>query len=172
MKDQPIHFDPEFETFTYGDPTSPKARLRELEPGDFLIFYCGLQGFDYESEPHLYIMGFFEVKKAGEAEEFENNELFELFGKNFHVKHQQIFEEQKERLVLVKGSNNSRLLNKAVKISAYGQDKSGKPLKIISNEMQKVFGDFGGKVSIQRSPPRWIDDAFVNRTINFIQTLV
>src|SRR5208283_3664451 len=27
---QSIHFDPEFETFTYGDPTRPKGSLRQL----------------------------------------------------------------------------------------------------------------------------------------------
>jgi hypothetical protein len=37
-----IHFDPEFETFTYGDPTTPKQSLRWLEPGDLLVFYAGL----------------------------------------------------------------------------------------------------------------------------------
>lgn len=31
MANQPIHFDPEFATFTYGDPTPPKAGLRRLE---------------------------------------------------------------------------------------------------------------------------------------------
>jgi len=31
---------PEFETFTYGDPTSPKAGLRRLQPGDVLAFYA------------------------------------------------------------------------------------------------------------------------------------
>ena len=29
-KDQPIHFDPEFESFTYGDPSQLKSRLRLL----------------------------------------------------------------------------------------------------------------------------------------------
>src|SRR3990172_12155783 len=31
---QAIHFDPEFITFTYGDPTPPKAGLRHLQQGD------------------------------------------------------------------------------------------------------------------------------------------
>src|SRR5437667_8728953 len=39
-----VHFDPEFVTFTYGDATPPKARLRHLEKGDMLIYYCGLEG--------------------------------------------------------------------------------------------------------------------------------
>ncbi len=43
---QSIHVDPEFTTFTYGDPSGPKAGLRRLERGDMLIFYCGLEGWD------------------------------------------------------------------------------------------------------------------------------
>ena len=43
MADQPMHVDPEFDTFTYGNPTTPKAGLRHLRPGDLLVFYCGLQ---------------------------------------------------------------------------------------------------------------------------------
>jgi hypothetical protein len=171
IKDCPIHFDPEFESFTYGDTKRPKARLRNLEPGDFLIFYCGLQGFDYESDPHLYLMGYFEVEAAGRAEEFSEDELFTLFGKNFHVKHPQVFERQREILVLVKGSESSRMLKKAVKISAYGQDKVGKRLKILSPEMQKMFGNFGGKVSIQRCPPRWIEASHIEGTVEYIKSL-
>ena len=37
MAAQSIHFDPEFATFTYGDPTPPKSGLRRLEKGDMLI---------------------------------------------------------------------------------------------------------------------------------------
>ena len=48
-RDIPIHHDPEFETFTYGDPTSPqKQGLRRLEKGDLLVFYAGLQGWDFD----------------------------------------------------------------------------------------------------------------------------
>ena len=53
MANKSIHFDPEFTTYTYGDPTPPKAGLRHLEEGDMLIFYCGLKGWDFESEPSL-----------------------------------------------------------------------------------------------------------------------
>lgn len=38
-----IHFDPEFKTFTYGDPTIKRNYLRKLEPGDLLVFYAGLR---------------------------------------------------------------------------------------------------------------------------------
>jgi hypothetical protein len=62
--------------------------------------------------------------------------------------------------VLVKGGPESRLMEKAHRISSVGEDRAGKPLKVLSPQMQKVFGTFDGKVSIQRSPPRWVEQVF------------
>ncbi len=169
---QAIHFDPEFEGFTYGDPTSLKSRLRCLEKGDYLIFYCGLEGYDFKAEPALYIMGYFEVDVAAKAKDFSKDQLKTLFRTNFHVRHDKIFNKQKDRLVLVKGTQNSRLLSNAHKISEYGQDKQGKPLKVISRKMQEIFGDFSGKISIQRSSPRWIAPAYVDKTVMFVKSFV
>ena len=95
-RDQSIHFDPEFATFTYGDPSRPKAGLRRLERGDMLVFYCGLEGFGFESEPGLYLLGYFEILTAGRASDFSEDEIETLFGENFHVRHEEIFEQQKE----------------------------------------------------------------------------
>src|ERR1700733_15047811 len=39
---QIIHFDPEFETFTYGDPSFTKRQIGELQKDDYLLFYCSL----------------------------------------------------------------------------------------------------------------------------------
>lgn len=105
------------------------------------------------------------------ATEFTEKTLKLEFGKNFHVRYPTVFNKQREELVLVKGGAESRLLQKAHQISSVGKDRAGKPLKVLSSEMQKVFGDFGGKVSIQRSPPRWIDPAFVEGAIGFVKTL-
>ncbi len=171
MRDRSIHADPEFDTFTYGDPTAPKAGLRRLEEGDVLVFYCGLKGWGFESEPALYLIGYFEVLAAGRAEEFSPAEIEGLFGENFHVRHRGVLERQKDRLVLVKGTAESRLLDKAVPMSALGQDVRGKPLKILSPEMQEVFGSFGGRVSFQRSPTRWVDPAYVVRAVRFVRSL-
>lgn len=170
LSSQSIHFDPEFDTFTYGDPTRPKAGLRNLEEGDVLIFYCGLEGWDFESEPALYLMGYFEVLAAGKVNEFSDSEIRNLFGENFHVRHQQIYEQQKADLVLIKGSERSRLLEKAIRISVMGRDRTGKPLKVLSPEMQKIFGDFNGRVSLQRSPPRWVDPVYVMRAFEFMRS--
>ena len=48
-----IHNDPEFETFTDGDPTVPKRGLRNLAKGDLLVFYAGLEGWDFHCDPAL-----------------------------------------------------------------------------------------------------------------------
>jgi Nucleotide modification associated domain 3 len=160
MSEQHVHVDPEFETFTYGDPTTPKRSLQYLRAGDLLVFYCGLQkwdadcGWDREHRPALYLAGFFEVALAGMAVEFDKKMLQAEFTNNFHVRYPTVFKKQKDDLVLVKGGAGSRMFQKAHQISTESKDRAGKPLKVLSPKMQMVFGDFGGHVSIQRSPPR------------------
>lgn len=168
---QSIHFDPEFQTFTYGDPTRPKASLRQLNEGSLLVFYAGLKGWNFDCPPALYIIGCFEVARAGLATSFSQSELAGMFQNNFHVMHGDVFEDQKDRLVLVKGSADSRLLKKAVKISSVGTDRNGRALHRLALEMQEVFGGFGGNTSIQRSPPRWVAPEFTDRAAQFVLAL-
>lgn len=172
VRDQSIHFDPEFLTFTYGDPTSPKAGLRRLSEGSLLVFYAGLRGWGFDCRPALYIIGYFVVTHAGLATSFSNVELRHLFHNNFHVMHGEVFEAQKDCLVLVKGGKGSRLLKKAVKISSIGEDRIGRPLYRLSAEMQGVFGKFDGHVVIQRCPPRWVAPDFTKRASEFVRSLV
>jgi hypothetical protein len=171
VSNQSIHFDPEFTTFTYGDPTSPKAGLRHLQDGDMLVFYCGMKGWHFESPPSLYLIGYFEVLVAGKATAFSLADLQSLFSMNYHVRHRDVYERQKESLVLVKGSSKSRLLNKAICIGTTSQDRSGRPLKVLSTEMQSIFGNFNGRISFQRSPTRWVDPAYVARAAEFVRSL-
>ena len=169
--DQSVHFDPEFETFTYGDPTRPKAKLRQLSEGSLLVFYAGLKGWNFDCPPSLYIIGYFEVARAGLATSFTRAELTRMFQNNFHIMHRGVFQDQKDRLVLVKGNTNSRLLKTAVKIGSVGTDRNGRSLHRLAPEMQAVFGDFGGNTSIQRSPPRWVAQEFTQRAAQFISAL-
>jgi hypothetical protein len=171
MMHKSIHFDPEFGSFTYGDPNTLKSRFADLQQGDLLVFYCGLEGWGFKSEPALYIMGYFDVLEAGKANEFSAKERHRLFGENFHVRHQSVYRRQKNDLVLVKGSSKSRLLTRAKLISVYGKDVTGKRLKVLSPKMRKIFGSFGGKTSIQRSSPRWVEDDFVTRSSAFVRAL-
>ena len=169
--DQPLHFDPEFATFTYGDPTPPKASLRRLCEGDLLVFYAGLRGWDFTCSPALYIIGYFEVACAGLASSFSASELKRLFKKNFHVMHREVFERQKDCLVLVKGNAGSKLLKIAFKISSLGIDRRGHPLHRLAPDMKVIFGDFAGNTSIQRSPPRWVGQEYVERAARFVRLL-
>jgi len=94
------------------------------------------------------------------------------FAANFHVRHPAVFARQRERLVLVKGTPASRLFEKAVLLSKTGVGATGRPLKVISKPMREVFGDFSGKVSFQRSPPRWVPTEYVGAAERFIRSLV
>ena len=94
-----------------------------------------------------------------------------MFQNNFHVMHGDVFEDQKDRLVLVKGNANGRLLKKAVRISSVGTDRSGRPLHRLAPEMQKVFGGFDGNTSIQRSRPRWVAPGFTRRAERLVLAL-
>jgi hypothetical protein len=93
----------------------------------------------------LYLIGYFEVAFAGIGRDLTEDQIRDC-SNNFHVRHESVFLEQRDRLVLVKGGPGSRLLMKAVKICVMGQDRAGKPLKILSPEMQQIFGTFGGKI--------------------------
>ena len=164
FENQPIHFDPEFETYTYGDPTPPKARLRTLEEGDLLAFYAGLEGWECDIRPALYIIGIFTVAYAGLATDFSEPEIKSLSDRNFHVRHRVVFEEQKHRLALVKGdASNSRLLEKAVPISAIGVNRGKKPIQILSPAMQKIFGSFQGTTVLSAVHPDGLHLNYPNR---------
>ena len=112
----------------------------------------GRQGFDVPLGRVSLVFG--KTVLGIQAVEFDQEVLRAEFENNFHVRYPTIFERQKDELVLVKGGPGSRLFGKAHLISSEGRDRSGRPLKVLSPPMRKVFGDFGGHVSIQRSPPR------------------
>lgn len=173
MEKRPIHVDPEFETYTYGDPSKLKSSLKFLEEGDLLVFYCGLEKWDgdFKGDPALYLMGYFDVLKAGLATDFKPDAIDSLFSKNSHVMHKDLFNEQKDRLVLVKGSNESRLLKKPVLISTMDKDRAGRRIKILSPEMREKFGIFNGHLAIQRCPPRKVEPAFVDKAAEFMRSL-
>jgi hypothetical protein len=168
---QSVHVDPEFATFTYGDPTRPKAGLARLRPGDLLVFYAGLEGVGFDSPPALYVVGYFEVALAGRARDWEDAFIRREFAENFHVRHPAIYDRDKRELILIKGGPSSRRLLKAHRISEMGSDANGKPLKVLSAAAREVFGTFGGCNSIQRSPPRWVRADFVDRAAASVRGL-
>jgi hypothetical protein len=167
----PMHVDPEFQTFTYGDPTPPKRGLARLKPGDLLVFYAGMEGWDHECAPALYLAGFFRVKLAGFAPQFSTAQLRNEFGRNYHVRHPDVFAEQREELVLVKGGEGSRLFRKAHLIGERVRREGKGCWQLITPAMAKVFGRFGGIGSLQRSNPRWVEEAFISKAAAFVEAL-
>lgn len=171
MVDQAMHVDPEFETWTYGDPTPPKAGLRKLRRGDMLAFYAGLEGWRHTKAPALYLVGYFLVDWAGLAVEHPHEVVQDICGSNFHVMHEQLYLKQRNRLVLVKGGSGSRLLTRAHCISTTAENRAGQPLKVLSSAAQEIFSDFDGRISIQRSPPRWVPPTHAHRAREFLLNL-
>jgi hypothetical protein len=168
---QSMHVDPEFKTFTYGDPTPPKRNLSRLKHGDLLVFYSGMKGWRCAAPPALYLTGFFWVKLVGFASGFSRHQISAEFSQNFHVRHKTLFKEQRDRLVLIKGDQKSRLFRKAHKVGEAVRRKNGSVWQLISPTMEKVFGRFGGIGSLQRSTPRWVDDKLTVRAADFIVSL-
>jgi hypothetical protein len=176
-----LHFDPEFKSCTYGDPTSPKQTLKKLQRGDLLVFYAGLKGWsDYKMPQSLYIIGYFIVREAGTYTELKQKGLLHLFVKNQHIlngdtKGMWIGKKRKRwlDLILVKGGHGSRLLSKAVKISTNSKDSGNHPIFVLDPKMKRYFGNFGGSGlnAIQRSTPRWIKPEFSKKAVAFVLNL-
>jgi hypothetical protein len=175
IANHPMHVDPEFDTFTYGSPARIQTNLASLEAGDMLVFYGGLQLMLPDGNPPppaaLYLFGYFQVERAVRAREYSREALLPVFGANFHVRHADVLARQQDRLVLVKGETTSRLLTKARRISSIGRDRRGKPIHVLSAEMQQVFGAFSGVGSIQRCVPRWVSPDKTQQAADFVRSL-
>lgn len=156
IADRTMHADPEFETFTYGDPTSKRKYLVKLDEGDLLVFYAGLVPFRTDRyRKGLYIIGYFTVDEVIDFNALSpavSKAQVLRFPRNAHVKRG----EDTEDLVIVVGDNeHSALLTKAIPISQPHLDRRGRPYQAVSDEMERQLGIRG---SIQRSiPPRFID---------------
>jgi len=86
-----VHYDPEFETYTYGEPNNPKrGALLKLTKGDLLIFYLGgeLHLDNYKTEMGCFIFGYFEVDKVYEwnKTQIENKQMLRDCNQNAHNK--------------------------------------------------------------------------------------
>lgn len=184
MRDCPVHDDPEFVTYTYGDPTRPKQGLRDLQAGDLLVFYAGLGGWPEECAcpAALYIVGYFEVSSAGLYPDLvaghSEKWIRTVFGNNWHILHDDVKGRKykrgrKSELVLVKGGPGSRLLKKAVQLSSPRKkpDRGDRPVFVLDAKLEKYFGRFTTLNAIQRSIPRKIKPEFVARAARFVRSL-
>lgn len=168
IKDNTMHFDPEFETFTYGDPTTKRNYLLKLNKGDLLVFYAGLTPFmTHKFDEALYIIGYFTVDKVidfNQLTEMKAKEVSHCYPNNAHIKRSMDY----HNLVIVEGNkNNSQLLNEAILVSQKKLNKIGRTYHAVSSEMEEKIGIKG---SIQRSiPPRFIKE---KKNLNNLMTIL
>ena len=128
-------------------------------------------GWNCDRRPALYLAGFFEVALAGMAGSFDKRVLRAEFGNNFHVRYPSVFRRQKAELVLVKGGPGSRLFRKAHRISSRGRTGQASRSRCCHLRCGKCSATSGGHVSIQRSPPRWVEPRFVDKAIAYVTGL-
>jgi len=153
LKNQIVHLDPEFKTFTYGDPTRTKrAALKKLEKNDLLIFYLGGRRQD-SFEIGCFIFGYFVVdkvidwdnisedKKKGIEKEFENNA---------HM----ISSKSRNKLVMIMGKKGSKQLKKCIQISQSNAPINNPPYITIPKFQTK----YGLRKNIVRAVPMYIND--------------
>lgn len=154
------HFDPEFETFTYGDPTRNKRKqLLKLDSGDLLIFYAGLEPGNGIDIPRLFIIGYFTVKQVYDFNKIARSERGSVVQKirnNAHAKRKSI----DEGLVVVEGDpQESRLLPKAIPL--------GDSRNHVMLDLARILGYKG---SVLRAIGHWIDEEHIQRVKKWLDS--
>jgi hypothetical protein len=166
------HADPEFDTPTYGDPTTKKRTLRQLDSGDILFFHAGLQPYDTDVYPPRanYIVGYFTVDRVvdfshldpdGPAFQAEWNAL----QNNFHVG----FRGELDTFIVVGDPNDSPLLRWAYPFTELRPDVAGNPTVAIKPDLEVKFELSG---FVQRSTPRWMSDTGAQNLLEILKNYV
>ena len=150
------HYDPEFETFTYGEPSEPKrSQLLRLTAGDYLVFYSGLQGSEI-TKGTCFVIGYLSVRAIHRA---PMNECWppaslEHLHRNAHFRRKN----PEATLVVVEGDPSiSRLFTIAPQLSDGNQ-------KVLPN-LEDVVG-FGG--SVMRAIGRWVPETHHDRALEWL----
>lgn len=168
IRNKIMHYDPEFETYTYGDSTSKRKFLLKLDENDLLVFYAGLTPYENDEYPDgLYIIGYFKVKEVVDFNKLSAEETlryYNLFPANAHIKRNMDYED----LVIISGhAKHSKLLKTPILISEPKLNIAGRLYHAVSKEMEEKLKIKG---SIQRSiPPRIIDN---QKSVEFLKKLL
>ena len=160
-KESPAHYDPEFDTFTYGDPARNKrGQLLRLGKGDMLVFYAGLRPPEEPRGSKLYIIGYLFIRQAHAITSLSPwpPPEFEHLWANAHFRRN----EGDEDLVVAEGDpTKSRLLEQAIPLSDEQQN--------ILPEMTKLLGLSG---SVKRAGAgRWVPEENVERVARWLRSL-
>jgi hypothetical protein len=160
-KESPAHYDPEFDTFTYGDPTRNKRRqLLRLGKGDMLVFYAGLRPPEETRGSKLYIIGYLTILRAHAVTRLSPwpPPEFQHLLANAHLRRN----DGDQDLVVAEGDpTTSRLLEQAIPLSD-GQQS-------VLPEMTELLGLSG---SVKRAGAgRWVPEGHVERVFRWLRSL-
>jgi len=152
------HYDPEFETFTYGEPSEPKrSQLLLLTAGDHLVFYSGFQGPDI-AKGTCFVIGYLSVRTIHRAplnEPWPPVSLEHLH-RNAHFRRKN----PEATLVVAEGDpSTSRLFTIAPQLSDGNQ-------KVLPN-IEDVIG-FGG--SVMRAIGRWVPETHHEKALRWLRS--
>lgn len=143
------HFDPEFETNTFGDKrTTNGGRIpMELYVGDFVFFYAGLAKYDsaiceFERRWHdiraaqrynkcAFLIGYLEIEKI-----FDIRTKEDLSRNSSEIENNAHYKEGFIGSVIIKGKNNSKLLDKAMQLNYWDNEAR----KYNPTELGKLIG--------------------------------
>lgn len=155
-----VHYDPDFDHFTYSDPWKDSRRgnmLRKLEQDDFIFFVASLVPFrkdDYvnnirkkisinqKGKMKKYIIGYFRIEKILSLEK-NNNTIKSLESKNSiskyrsQIRHNAHYKRIKDRFTIVIGKKDRKhgLLTHAIPLTY-----SGAPFKP-NSFAKRIYGD-------------------------------
>ncbi|WP_238476877.1 Nmad3 family putative nucleotide modification protein [Natranaeroarchaeum sulfidigenes] len=125
----PIHYDPNFEALTFGDPGKSRSKLLTLAPDDIIGFYSGLTPPGQRRPKHRYLIGYFVVDRVVDFNSLNEEQIsteVERNRQNAHIKRYLRCRDRRhlEDLVIVQGKRPGGLLDEAVKLSGGRPDAS------------------------------------------------
>jgi hypothetical protein len=118
--DDAMHFDPEFESYTYGDyPKGARAsKLKEIERQDVLLFYANLTAWNngwVRNDYGFYFVGYLVVEEVyKEIGERPSKKIMRNIASNAHVIRGECTKKYYNGFWVWKGGSKSRRLDSAV----------------------------------------------------------
>ena len=141
-----------------GDPTPPEARIEKTAARRFTRLLRGDRELGLDTGARALSRWPFRGRARRVPGRNRRWGWFRReFRRYFTCDTESVYEDQRDRLLLVRGSIRSRLFTRAYRLGARLRREDGTYWQVLSSEMAGVFGSFGGIGSIQqRSTPRWV----------------
>ncbi len=153
------HLDPEFTTYTYGEPgiyNTKQISLRRLDPGDLLIFQIGLRD---EMTRKNCIFGYFIIEEVVDLSKIKRGstkfkDVEPLIENNAHYIES---EGTQDSLIIVGDQDRSRMLEYAEPFTELMPDSIGRDTAKITKEYEEILGIGGfAQRNIRVLPPKRI----------------